>query len=96
MRGEQDRPMRLAITTRYRGATKSNGARILASCADGRIHVPWDYALDPEANHLAAARALVRRLEWSGLPRFLDPPDLERSGVFVTDGSPPVASLGRC
>lgn len=56
-----------AITTRYLGPTETRGARIRASEGDGRsVTVPWDYSLDTEANHIAAARELCVRMGWAG------------------------------
>lgn len=56
---------RQAITTSYRGPTDSRGSRVIARCEAKRISVPWDYALDPSANHAAAALQLMEQLGWS-------------------------------
>ena len=53
-----------AILTRYIGPTNFRGTRVRASCAAGSIIVPWDDALGIDANHAAARRALVRKLDW--------------------------------
>ena len=53
-----------AIVTRYAGPTNYRPSRIIARCDAGRITVEWNYELDVEANHVAAARALVRKLGW--------------------------------
>lgn len=58
--------MRQAITTRYAGPTDSRGSRVIARCQAKRITVPWDHALDAEANHTAAALELARQLGWDG------------------------------
>ena len=53
-----------AITTRYLGQTNHRGSRIVAQCNARRIIVPWDYDLDTEDNHRAAAKALIAQLGW--------------------------------
>ena len=63
-----------AITTRYLGPTNCRGSRIVAQCAARRIIVSWDYELNTEDNHKAAAKALIAQLgwdamRWSGGPR---------------------------
>lgn len=61
----------IAITTKYRGATDTRGARILATAHDGattrRVTVAWDHALSAADNHHAAAVAWVvtHRPAWS-------------------------------
>jgi len=55
-----------AITTKYLSPTNHRGARISARCAAGSCALPWDYALNPQENHRAAAMALARRFKWSG------------------------------
>ena len=57
---------RQAIVTKYLGPTNTRGARVKASCEAGSLTVSWDYALNPEDNHKAAARALIRQLGWEG------------------------------
>ncbi len=52
-----------AIQTKYLGPTNQLGARIKASCAAGSITVSWQYDLNPEPNHVQAAKALVKKLE---------------------------------
>ena len=56
--------MRQAIETKYLGPTNTKGARVKASCQVGSVTIPWDHALDPVANHAAAARALIRKWGW--------------------------------
>jgi hypothetical protein len=56
--------MRQAIVTRFRGPTNHRGARIRALCDAGSITVSWDYSLGVAENHLAAAKALARKLGW--------------------------------
>lgn len=53
-----------AIITKYLGATDFRGARVKATCQVGSITLSWDYALNFEQNHDAAARALANKLGW--------------------------------
>lgn len=53
-----------AITTKYLSATDFLNARIKATCQAGTLTLPWDDALDSEANHDAAAIALADKLGW--------------------------------
>lgn len=53
-----------AIVTKYHGPTNYEGSRISARADAGRIVIAWDYALIPDENHAAAARALADRLGW--------------------------------
>jgi hypothetical protein len=55
-----------AITTKYLGATNSRGSRIKVTCEATTVTVPWNNALGVEENHDAAARALIKKLEWYG------------------------------
>lgn len=56
---------RQAITTSWRGATPSNGSRVIARCEAKRISVSWDNNLDTGPNHAAAALQLMDQLGWS-------------------------------
>lgn len=40
---------------------RTRGARIKATSASGSITLGWDHALNPAANHKAAAMALAKR-----------------------------------
>ena len=41
--------------------------RISATISSGkRMYVQWDYALDVDGNHNAAALAMGRKMEWTG------------------------------
>ena len=53
-----------AIVTKFCPATNSNGSRISVRCQAKRITVPWDHALDVQANHEEAARQLATKLGW--------------------------------
>jgi hypothetical protein len=55
-----------AIETRWMRPTDHKGARIVARAEAGRVVVSWDHSLNPELNHRAAARELVRKLGWFG------------------------------
>jgi hypothetical protein len=53
-----------AIVTKYHGPTNSQGPRVKASAEAGSITLLWDHALDSDANHEVAARALLAKLGW--------------------------------
>lgn len=53
-----------AIQTKYIPPTNTLGSRVSAKCSAGRIVVAWDYSLNPDENHKAAARALIIKLHW--------------------------------
>jgi hypothetical protein len=55
-----------AIETKYLGATNAKGGRIKATAWAGSITLPYDYALDAQGNHKAAADALIAKLGWTG------------------------------
>jgi len=50
--------MRQAIVTKYFGPSNSFGARIRATCAEGRATTMWNYELSTEENHAAACKQL--------------------------------------
>ena len=60
--------MSQSIVTKYLGPTNSRGARIKATIASGAksYTMPYQYELNSEDNHTAAARELAQRLEWRG------------------------------
>lgn len=60
MRSEQ------AITTKYLGPTNSRGSRYKAEAYGGSVTIAANYALDSFENHEAAAKALQKKLGWSG------------------------------
>ncbi len=98
--------MRQAVATRYIGPTNHRGTRVVAHCDAGKLTVAWDYELDVEANHRAAALALITQLGWSGHWHggsmhsgyvWTWSPD-SNVADFVTDFGPhtrPLPSLGR-
>jgi hypothetical protein len=56
-----------AISTKYLGPTDTKGSRIRAFANDVRgVTVPWNYELENEENHRAAAEALLAKMDWSG------------------------------
>jgi hypothetical protein len=56
-----------AIVTRYLGPTNCRGGRIKAKTASGiSVTLGYDSALSITANHAAACKALVDRLNWGG------------------------------
>jgi hypothetical protein len=55
-----------AIETKYLAATNIKGARVKASAWGGSATVPYDYALNTEGAHRAAAEALIAKLGWTG------------------------------
>ena len=56
--------MMQAITTKFLGPTNTKGQRVKATCAARSIIVSWDYGLNPDENHDAAAQELVRVMGW--------------------------------
>lgn len=60
----------LQIKTTYHGPTDHRGSRIHAAIGAGRsVSVPYDYALDSDDNHFAAAEALCLKYWIANLPR---------------------------
>ncbi len=55
-----------AIETKYLGATNAKGGRIKATAWAGSVTIGYDYALDAQGNHKAAADALITKLGWTG------------------------------
>ena len=64
------------ITTK--SSHQEKGRKVYARSSSGlSVRVPWDYSLSDEENHHAAARKLVKKLDWppgliwlySGLPK---------------------------
>ena len=54
-----------AIRTKYCGPTNWKGSRIQASCRGKTIYVPYDHALNDDANHRAACEKLLRVMGWA-------------------------------
>jgi hypothetical protein len=55
-----------AIETRYLGPTNTKGGRIKATAGAGSITIGYDYALNTDGNHKAAADALIAKMGWTG------------------------------
>ena len=55
-----------AIETRYIAPTNTKGGRIKATAAAGSITISYDYALNSDGNHKAAADALIAKMGWQG------------------------------
>ena len=53
-----------AIITKYLPATETKGSRFKATAEAGSVVVPYDHALDTEGNHIAAAKALCKKMGW--------------------------------
>lgn len=56
-----------AIRTVKLPATDTKGARVKATAAAGSVTLPYDHSLrhDLEANHRAAAEAMVAKMSWN-------------------------------
>lgn len=56
------------IITTYHGSTNARNTRVSATASGSktRVILSWDYDLSSEENHMAAARALMERLDWRG------------------------------
>jgi hypothetical protein len=55
-----------AIETRHLGPTNTKGSRIKATAWAGSVTIGYDYALDAQDNHRAAADALIAKMGWNG------------------------------
>lgn len=55
-----------AIETKFIRATGRTGERVKATAWGGSATVGYDYALDAQDNHKAAADALIAKLGWIG------------------------------
>jgi len=56
-----------AIRTRFIAATNTKGRKVAARSAGGsQVILPYNYSLEPEQNHAAAALALIEKLGWGG------------------------------
>ena len=98
--------MRQAIVTKYIGPTNVRGSRVKATADAGSLTLGWDHALDSEANHHRAARALAEKYGWSGdwvgggLPRnaggncYVNVPTYSDSCKFSIPE--PMPTLGPC
>ena len=71
-----------AIQTKYLGATNHRGERVKATAAAGSVTLSWDYELNNEGNHRAAAEALMEKLDWNWGPVTMSTGTL-KDGSFV-------------
>jgi len=56
-----------AIKTKYHGPGNVLGSRVSASDEDkNRITISWDSELRSEENHIAAVKALCKKMNWHG------------------------------
>jgi len=56
-----------AIKTKYHGPTNFRGSRICASDGDrNRVYIGVNNELDSEDNHVNAAKALCKKMNWHG------------------------------
>ena len=79
-----------AIRTRYRGPTDTKGSRVRAWIADdgkplASVVVSWNYELDADGNHEAAARAVLAKLR-KGKGGHHWPRSLELVGAYLGNG----------
>jgi hypothetical protein len=72
-----------AIETRYLFATNTKGARIKASAYSGNVTIPYDYALDVQDAHKAAADALIAKMGWTGT--FAQGGNVEGTGYYFVN-----------
>jgi hypothetical protein len=56
-----------AIMTRHLSPSNVRGAHVKATTSAGSVTLPWNHALNADANHLAAARALADKFAWQGV-----------------------------
>lgn len=65
-----------AIRTTYLGPTNTKGSRVKATDGDrNSVIISWDYNLNTEENHQAAAKFLCDKMNWQGemiMGGFLD------------------------
>lgn len=55
--------MAQTILTRFHGPTNTRGSLVTAKCWGGKKTVPYNYKLNADANHKAAADALITDLK---------------------------------
>lgn len=57
-----------SIITKYHGPTNVKGSRVSARASGNGVKVTlsYDHALSAEGNHMAAAQALMAKLDWQG------------------------------
>ena len=59
---------KVSIETKYISPSNIRGARIVAvvTCSKIKISIPYDHSLNHEDAHNEAAKALCRKMNWSG------------------------------
>jgi len=63
--------MSIAIQTKFISPTNTKGSRISAKAEGGRsVIIPSDNAMSPEQNHLAAARAFIKKYDYGAGQQF--------------------------
>jgi len=72
-----------AIETKYIKATNTRGSRIKATAWGGTITVGYDYALDTDGAHKAAADALIAKMGWTGT--FAQGGDVKGDGYYFVN-----------
>lgn len=72
-----------AIETKYLPATSNRGARIKATAWAGNVTVPYDYALNADDNHKAAALALRHKMGWQG--KFAQGGNVKGDGYYFVN-----------
>lgn len=72
-----------AIRTKVYGPTNKQWIRYKATCPAGSVLLEQDDNLDPEQNHVRAARALIDKLGW-----FHDDSRGDRYGRWFYGGTP--------
>ena len=55
-----------AIETKFIRATNVTGERVKATAWGGSITIGYDYSLDAQGAHRAAADALIAKMGWNG------------------------------
>lgn len=58
-----------AIQTKTISATNTKGTRIKVSCEAKTFYCSWEYALNVEENHKAAAESMVKLMKWDKAER---------------------------
>jgi hypothetical protein len=86
-RQRQGMAMRQAIMTKYLGPTNVWGTRVKAACYGGTTTIGWDHRFGSVENHARAARALAKKMGWSGT-WYGGPLPNESGYAFVADDVP--------
>ena len=68
------------IVTKYIRPYLCRGARITAKCEILRVTLPWDYAMNPQENHEAAAAELLKCIDDRNATKY--GPGVSRMGAL--------------